>query len=380
MSNKTPIIIIAILIIAFVVYVGVTGDKALEEKETIKIGAILPLSGEIANWGTDIEGGMKLAIEEINKAGGIDNKNFQVIYEDDQCDKTKAVTAAQKLIDIDKVKIIIGPLCSGSVVAAAPVAENAKIVMLGFGSTAAISDAGDYIFRHTYSDADQGKFLAEQIYNSFGFKNINAIYVNNDYGIGLFDGLKKTFSNLGGTVASEQPYDFETADFRTILTKIKNSPAEALLLVSYGKEGGLLAKQAKELGINLQIFATDNFGAQDVITVGEDAVNGVIFSASIPPDEKNPRIKSFKEQYSVQNNSEPGVLWIAASGYDAANITINAIKESGYDSDSIKNYFYSLKNYPGLAGDISFDGNGDATKDFMLQTVKDGKFVPYVVE
>ena len=377
MSKRNQIIIGVIIVVIIIGAVWYGVSRKSTEEGPVKIGVILPLSGKIANWGDSAKGGIDVAVEEINKAGGIDGKKVEIVYEDDQCDKTKATTAVQKLINIDNIKVIIGPLCSGSVLAAAPVAENAKVIMLGFGSTAAISSAGDYIFRHTYSDAYQGVFLANQIKDVLDINKIGIVYVNNDYGKGLFDGFNDEFTKLGGYISNVESYNLDVTDFRTIIAKIKNSQPEAVLLISYGGKGGLIVKQAKELGVNLQIFASDNFGSEDVIKSGGDSVENVIFSSSIPLNEEDLMVQDFKNKYFALNGNNPSILFVAASGYDAAKIIFDTVGSVGYNSDAIKNYFYGLKDYNGISGKISFDENGDATKDFMFQTIKNGQFVPY---
>lgn len=373
---KIIIWIVVIILVAWGIY-SISVNNQISSDKPIKIGAILPLSGDIANWGDAARKGIDLALKEINESGGINGNNLEVIYEDDQCDKTKAVTAAQKLINVDEVEVIIGPLCSGSVLASAPTAEDAGVVILGFGSTAAISDAGDYIFRHTYSDAYQGSFLADQISNEFNIKKVDIIYVNNDYGNGLFSGFKEAFENMEGSIVNEQAYNPETLDFNTILTKIKSSDAEALVIISYGKEGGILVKRARELGIENQIFATDNFGTEEVIASGGGSVESVIFTSSVPPNEESMEVKKFEDNFIELYNEKPGILFVSASGYDAVNIVAKAIKDSSYNGKNIKNYLYSMENYKGISGDISFDEKGDATKDFMLQIIRNGKFIPY---
>jgi branched-chain amino acid transport system substrate-binding protein len=340
----------------------------------IKLGFIGPLTGEVAVFGISQQGGVKLAVDEINKEGNI---NLDVIYEDDQCDKTKSVTALRKLIDVDKVKIIIGPVCSGAVLADAPVAEQNKVILLGFGSAAAISDAGEYIFRPTFSDAHQGEFLATNIVKKF--KKAAILYVNNDYGVGLFGGFKDNFIKNGGTIAAEDKYSFEDNDWRTQLTKIKASNPNALILISYGREGGLIAKQARELGINVQIVGTDNFGTNEVVEAGGNAVEGAIFTYPASLDDTNPAVKKFKEDYIRLNEKEPALPYAAALSYDTTKIVAQALADVGNDADRIKSYFYDMPAYNGIGGVIDFDSKGDATKEFVFQIIQDGKFLSYVI-
>lgn len=360
-NNKMKVLII--LLTAVIVISG-----CVQQQDTVKIGFIGPLSGEISNWGLSLQGGVRLAVSEINEKG----RNLEVIYEDDKCDKTLSVNALRKLIEIDKVSIVIGPLCSGTVLADAPIAEENKVILLGFGSAASISDAGDYVFRPSYSDSSQGEFLAKNIISKF--KNVGIIYVNNDYGIGLFSGFKRVFIDKGGKIVAEEKYNFEDKDWRTQLAKIKSEAPDALIIISYGREGGLIAKQSREIGIKVQIIGTDNFGTKDVIEAGGNAVENAIFTFSAPLDETNIKINEFKSNYTKINNNQPDILFVATNAYDTVKIVNEAINTVGNNATKIKSFLYDMPAYNGISGIIDFDEKGDATKDFVFQSIKNGTF------
>ncbi|MBI4170778.1 MAG: ABC transporter substrate-binding protein [Candidatus Aenigmarchaeota archaeon] len=345
------------------------------QKESVKIGFIGPLSGELAVWGSSQQGGVRLAVEEINNAGGINGKKLEVAYEDDQCDKTKSVTALRKLIDFDKVRVVIGPLCSGTVIADAPVAEQSEVILFGFGSAAAISTAGDYTFRPSYSDVYQGEFLAGKIAKRFN--SIGILYVNNDYGLGLFSGLKAEFVKNGKNIVATETYSLQDKDWRTQLAKIKSAQPDALILISYGREGGLIARQAREIGIGIQIIGTDNFGTVDVLEAGGEAVENVIFTSPATLDETKQAVKDFRANYIRINGVEPPIIFVASNTYDTTKIIANAVKTAGTNAEKIKMFLYEMPPYHGVSGVIKFDVNGDATKDFVFQVIRNGVFLPY---
>ncbi len=364
-----PIIVLIIVIAGTALLTSSNMQPTRPAKEAIKIGFIGPLSGELASWGSSMQGGVKLAADELSKTG---STKLDIIYEDDQCDKTRSVNAMRKLIDVDRVKLIIGPLCSGTVLADAPIAEQNKVILLGFGSAAAISEAGDYVFRPSYSDAYQGEFLGSEITEKF--KKMGILYVNNDYGTGLLNGFKKSFISNGGMIGAEDTYSFEDRDWRAQLTKIKSSGPSAVLLITYGREGGLIAKQARELGINVQIVGTDNFGTRDVIEAGGESVEGAVFTFPAPLDETNTAVKDFKNKYIELNGKEPPILFVAANAYDATKVSAQALSAAGNDGEKIKTFLYAMPPYNGISGIMKFDANGDASKEFVFQTIKDGKF------
>ncbi|MFZ5559810.1 MAG: ABC transporter substrate-binding protein [Patescibacteria group bacterium] len=366
-----PIIVIVIIIVLIVVFYKPA------PKGTIKIGAIAPLSGEMANWGESMRGGIEIGVDEINSSGGIKGRRIEIIWEDNQaCDKTASVTAFRKLIDIDKVKVVIIG-CSGATLSVAPIAEENKIILLTpMASAAKISEAGDFIFRTSISDNTQGKILGKYIIEKLNFEKIGAIYVNNDYGVGLFDNLKNSFENAGGNMVQAEKYEFGATDFKTQLIKIKAQSPEVLLIICYGSEGGLIAKQARELGMDIQIIGTDNFGTKEVVEAGKSTVEGSIFSTPALDDTK-PGVQTLKAEFQKKYGKEPSILIVVADAYDATKILIKAIQTSGYDSSGIKDYLYSVKDYWGVTGNITIDKNGDAEKPISLQTVKNGQFVPY---
>jgi branched-chain amino acid transport system substrate-binding protein len=380
MDKTTQIIIgiiVAIIILGGIWYGLSKKPTAPTTKEPIKIGVILPLTGEMANWGESMKGGIELAKDEINSKGGIMGRHLEIVYEDNQaCDKALTVSAFRKLINIDKVKItMVG--CSGAVLAVAPIAEENRVILLTpMASAAKISEAGDFVFRTSISDAIQGKTLGQYLIEKLNFRKVGVIYVNNDYGVGLFDNFKNIFENSGGEIVQAEKYEFGATDFRTNLIKIKAKSPEALVIISYGSEGGLIAKQARELGINIQLIGTDNFGTKEVVETGKESVEGAIFSTPAL-DERRPEVQELKRKFETKYGKEPPVIIAVADAYDAMNILAKAIQAKGYDPLEVKDYLYSLKNYPGISGTISIDQNGDAEKPISLQVIKNGQFVPY---
>jgi len=378
-GNQKKWINLALLIIAILMVIMlISGCSKMETSlEPIKIGFIGPLTGPLAVFGEDMRGGVEVAIEEINDNGGINNRPLEVIYEDDACDSKNTVTAFSKLVNIDKVEAIIGPLCSGTVLSVAPLAEENKVIIFSPVATASsISKAGDYIFRNSISDVHQGKFLAEFLFKKYNLNNAGVIYVNNDYGIQLFDSFKRNFEGLGGNVKIAELYTDGSKDFRTNLAKIKNKNIDGLIIICGGVDGGLIAKQARELGIEVNLIGTDNFGGKEVMEVGGSAVEGTIFTTP-SLDETNPELINFNNQYISKHGKDLFLgsdnLWISANAYDATMILKVAIEKGGCSSTEIKNYLYKIKDYQGIGGLISFDENGDVDKPLSVKIIKNGK-------
>ena len=367
------------LAIALLVIIGCTptGEVVNEQvKQPVKIGFIGPLTGDASAYGIPSKEGVELAVEEINNEGGINGRLLEVIYEDGLCNGKDASNAANKLINMDKVSVIIGGLCSAETLAAAPIAENAKVILLSTASSSPdITNAGDYIFRVWPSDAFQGVKMADHIYNTEGLKTTGVLYTNSDYNIGLKNVFAESFKSLGGQVIVDQTYEQDAKDFRTQLLKIKNANPEAIFMVPYA-EGGIILKQIKELGLSSRLFGAEALGSQHIIDEAGNAAEGVIYTTP-KFDEEDPNSKVFLERFRTKFGREPNLPVFVACGYDAMKIIFEAMKDKGLTSNEIKEYLYGVEDYPGACGTLSIDENGDAIKDFQLMIIKDRKQQEY---
>jgi len=364
------ILIIAALAVLFVV------TQTKREPEEIKIGVIVPLTGGSAKYGKDIKRGYDLAVEEINAKGGIKGKKIILIYEDSEGKPEKAVAAAQKLIQRDKVIAILGALWSSPTLAVAPIAEKAKVIFLSSGaSSPKITYAGDYIFRNEISE-EYGARESAKLYFNAGFKKIAIIYVNNDYGIGVRDITRQVYEQLGGKVTAAEAFEQDEKDFRTQLLKIKETNPDAILIVSY-KEAILILRQMKELGIKKQILGTPLFEDPEIIEKAGDLAEGAIYSyyGTFDPKSQDVRILAFIKKFKDKYGVEPE--YYAPIGYDAVKILALAIEKGGFNSEQIKNALYEIRDFPGLSGTTSFDKNGDVIKPVILKMVKDRHFIRY---
>ena len=347
-----------------------------QKPESVTIGAVLPLTGSGAIWGQNAKKGIDLALDEINSAGGVKGTKIEVVYEDSETLPKSAVSAFRKLIDTHQIEVCIADIASSNVLAMAPIAESNKIVIISPGaSSPEITGAGEYIFRNWSSDALQGVYSAKMAYNVLKFRKVAIVYVNNAYGVGLRDVFTKEFKKLGGEVLIAEAFKQEDTDFRMQLTKIKNANPDGIYLPGYPKEIPLLLKQAKELGLDKQILATEAFEDPKILEVAGDAAEGVIFSYPKPADQKEKVVSDFISNYKKRYGEEPGIC--SDTGYDAIRIIAWAMEHAGFTSQKIQKQLLKLKDFPGAAGATTFDENGDVLKPFIFKTVKNGKFVMY---
>lgn len=365
--KKWPIKIIVLFLVSIFIF------SCSEKEEEIKIGIILPLTGPGAAYGQQTWEGINLAHKIISKDSESDQKLILQV-EDSQTLSSVGVSSAQKLVYQDNVKLIIGALASNITLAISPIAEREKVLLLSPGSSAdSISYAGDYIFRIAPTDRYDGKFLAETIKNKYGIDFTAVIYLNNSFGRGLYDIFQKNYEKLGGQIILAEPFLQGENNFRITLEKIKNLRLNSLLLVANTIENIVVLRQIKELNINVQIFAPSTFNDPKILEEAGSLAEGVVFSAASFAGIKNqPNVEKFLEEFKMEYDRVPTTF--SAYGYDALIILSHLIREHGMKVESIKKGLYSLKNYQGASGELSFDQNGDAQVQLSLFTVSENSF------
>ena len=362
-------IIIIILIISIVI--GLSFNS--QTKEEIVIGSIQALTGETAKHGNNVKDGIDLAVEEINKNGGVNGKKIKIIHEDENCIPTKAVSAAQKLINIDKTKIILGPTCSSSSMAVAPVAEQNKVIMFTpISSVPALRQAGDYIFRNRVSGEPHSIKMANFAYNELNARTASTLYINLDNGISYSEEFIKEFEKLGGKILNTEAYEKGLQDFRTQLLKIKENNPDVIYLAGQASQNAI--KQARELGIKTQIIAPTKLQEADLFDIAGDSANGIYYSyESFDPNSKEQVVSYYQEKYKSKYGRESEVF--AANAYDAVMLISKALEKCEENTDCIKNHLYSIKNYEGVSGITTFDKDGEVLKPLIIKKTENRKFV-----
>lgn len=348
-------------------------QKKGAEKEIVKIGVMLPLTGEGANWGNNAKNAIELAVDEINKKET--KYKYVFVYEDSHTDTKIAVTSFTKLVDVDKVKYCIVDMISSNVLAISPIANEKKVIILSPGaSNPKITDAGDYVFRNWPSDALQGEVDAHVASDTLKWKNIAILKINNDYGNGLADVFIKNLNPNSKIVANES-YEKGNSNFKTQLLKIKNANPDGVYILSYPEELPMIFKQAKESNLNKTFLGTETFESQQLIDAIGDLANGAIYTFPQSPDSTNEAVKNFRANYQTKFSKAWGTPGDAA--YDAVYMYVNAIEQNGNDVEKVKQAFYAVKNYQGVSGAVTIDKNGDAIKTFDVKTISNKLFKQY---
>lgn len=335
----------------------------------VRIGVILPLTGDAASLGIDQANGIKMAIEELNAKGGINGKKVEAIYEDGRCTGSDAASAAQKLVNIDKVVTIIGGLCSGETLAAAPIVEAAKIVLMSPGSSSPdITNAGTYIFRNYPSDALKTVVTAKVI-KEVGYKTVAMISENTDFCQGVARGMHKDVGD--SAIVFEETVEPGTKDFRSILEKMKKTQFD----VFYSNTNGdatmaALVQQYRDAGFTQPILSHEVADSSNLGDIAKEAAEGMQIVTVRTSGEGT----SFETDFLTKFQTVQSSIAFAAHAYDAANVIFQIIADKGTDGTAMRDALLAMPEYKGIVGDIRFDENGDVVGvPFVLKQFKDGR-------
>ncbi|MEP6924233.1 MAG: ABC transporter substrate-binding protein [Pyrinomonadaceae bacterium] len=343
---------------------GSTGDGT----GVIKIGVYGDLSGQTSNFGKSTRQGVELATEEVNAKGGIGGRKIQLVVEDDQGRPEQAKTVVSKLINQDKVSAVIGEVASTNSLAAAPVAQEARVPMITPSSTnPKVTQVGDYIFRVCFIDPFQGSVMAKFAANSLKAKTA-AIFgdVNSDYSKGLTEFFEGEFTKLGSKVIMKQSYTQNDQDYKGQLTAIRSANPDVIYVPGYYGQVGIIAKQARELGMNQPILGGDGWDSAELWALGGAAMKNTFISNHYSVDDPSPAIQTFVKAYKAKfNNVAPDA--IAALAYDAMNILAASIqKAGGTDSAKLRDSIAATSAFPGVTGNITLDKDRNAIKPAVV--------------
>jgi len=354
---------------------GGGGSSAGKTAEPIKIGHFASLTGDTATFGQSADRGIRMAVDQINEAGGVLGRPLQVISEDDRSITEEARTAAQKLLQRDQVVALLGEVASSRSLAAAPEAQRSNIPMISPASTnPKVTEVGDYIFRTCFIDPFQGAVMARFAWDELKVKRVAILFdFKQDYSVGLAEFFRKTFKELGGEIVADERYTSGDIEFRAQLTTIRAANPEAVFVPGYYTELGLIAKQARELGLNVPLLGGDGWDSAKTLEIGGPAVEGYYFSNHYAADSDSPKVQDFVKRYRDQHGEVPDAM--AALGYDAAGILADALRRAGDTSGPhLRDAIAATKDYDGVTGKITIDGQRNAHKDAVVLKIEDGKF------
>ena len=346
-----------------------------EESDTIKLGGNFEFSGAGGAYGSMMDEAIKLAVAEQNAADGVLGKQIEYISYDNKTEPAESTSVATRLATEDKVVAILGPATTGAANAQSPAVTRAKVpAILPAATGDAVTMDGEsvleYVFRVCFQDSFQGKALADFAQNDLGAtKAVILVDNSTDYAIGLADAFKETFD---GEVVAEENFTAGDTDFKAILTNIAKMDYDVIFLPGYYEEGGLIIKQAREMGITQPILGPDGFANSVLVELaGADNVDNVYYAGHFTPMNEDPKVQDFLAAFEAEYGKPADSF--AALAYDAANLVFNAIETSGStDPQDITDAIAETKDFEGVTGTFSIDENHNPVKPTFVIELQDG--------
>jgi branched-chain amino acid transport system substrate-binding protein len=338
--------------------------------DEIIVGEFDTLTGAEATFGISTTQGEHLAIDEKNAAGGIHGHKINLITYDNQGKAEEAAAVVKKLITQDHAVAILGEVASTRSLFAAPVAQQFKIPMITPSSTSPkVTQVGDYIFRVCFIDAFQGQVMAKFAHDHLKLKNVAILKdMKSEYSIGLADVFAARFKEMGGTITDIEDYQSDDTDFKAQLTQIRGKNPDGIFIPGYYTGVGLMARQARQLGIKAVFMGGDGWESPKLTEIGKDAVVGSYFSTHFTAENSEGYVQEFVKHYKEKYHSVPDGL--AGAGYDAALALITAMERANpLTPENIRNEIAKIKNLKGVTGNITIKENRDADKAAVIVQV-----------
>ncbi|MGD0230561.1 MAG: ABC transporter substrate-binding protein [Syntrophorhabdales bacterium] len=341
-------------------------------KETVKIGLMAPLTGDVKTFGESSKNAFFIALEEYSRTG---KYAISPVIADDRNDPTEGANAALKLVTQDKVLAFVGPLTSKVAIPVSEIATMYRVPMVTDAATSPKVTVYDgkrkpYVFRACFTDPFQGTVAAVFALRNLKVKTAAILYdVGNDYSRGLAEVFRSTFLKGGGSIVAFESYQKDDIDFSALATKIRVKKPDMVFIPDYYNKAGLIARQLREKGVRSTLVGTDGWDSPELIKIAGNAIVGGYFTNHYSPARKDKVAERFIARYKEKHGTIPDAL--AALTYDATMIllqTLDRMKQPG--AESLKVSLSQLKNFHGVTGTISFDKNGDAVKSAVILRVE----------
>lgn len=363
-------------------FAGCGGDKKAAGSSapaggSAKIGFITAYTGPGAAYGQAMKEGVDLAVEEINKNPNTKVKIDLVTY-DTKLVKNEAINAMKKAIEQDKVLAIEGPMTTGEVMAAGPIAQQSKVVAFTTGGTGPdVTNIGDYIFRNAIPGKLAIPQTLEKAQKKLGFKKVAILYSNNnDQMVGEHQIYLENLKKMGLEVVADETFADKDTDFSAQLTKIQQANPDVIAVAGLYQEGALIAKKAREMGMNQPIIGNNGFNSPEYIKQAGAAADGTLVATPWDPNRQTEKAQNFRKAYVAKYNHEPDQF--AAQAYDAMYTIHEAVEQSGTTTDrkKFRDTLAKIKGFEGATGKFEFDDHRDPKMDLTVLEIKDGKWVP----
>ena len=347
-------------------------------QEPVKIFGLVELSGTGTTSGTMFDNGVKLAVKEINASGGILGRKIEYTSYDTQSQPQVSKALAQKAID-QGAYVVMGPVFSGSILVSMAETRRAEVPNFTGGEAAAITQQGNpYIFRTSFTQTTAMPKVARYLKDTIKAKSVAIIWVNNDFGKGGLDTMKKALEAQGTKVAAEISTDPGQLDFSGAVLKAKQANADALFVYTNEEEAARALRELRKQGYDKPIVGETVLTSQKVIELAGDAANGATAHVGLTADAPQPTIQKFNEAFQKEYHTKSDHNGL--KGYSAMYVVKAVTEKIGkFDQKAFAKTMHgihlSAKEYPGVLLDVTFDQNGDLDRESFMTTVKDGKQV-----
>lgn len=348
--------------------------EAAASGDVYKIGGMGPLTGDAASYGISVKQGAQVAIDEINAAGGVNGHQLELVFEDDECDAEKAISAYNKVMD-EGVTAILGAVTSGCSIAVADESVNDGILQITPSGSAQECTKNDNGFRICFTDPLQGKTMADYIADQ-GKKSVAIIYnVGDEYSKGITEAFVEEAKAKGLNIAAQESFNTGDVDFKTQLTKVKGTDADCIFLPIYYAEVAAISEQAKTVGLSLPYFGCDGWdGVIDQLKGDTTNIEGAIFLTPFVATDEAENIKTFVAAYEKAYNATPDQF--AADAYDGIYAIKAAIEECGDEVTNEALVAAMTKiTVNGLTGDMTFDASGEPNKSAKVAVIENGQYL-----
>jgi branched-chain amino acid transport system substrate-binding protein len=360
------------LLISLILFV----NTIFAQTDTIKIGVFADYTGQTSSFGISSFSGIKMAVEQINAAGGINGKKLEIIIGDGGGQSENTKTVVKKLIEEDKVDVLIGePTSTGSIIGA-NIAQLAKVPMITpSGTNPKITEVGDFIFRTCFVDLIQGEVMAKYAFETLKLKRVSMLVdFGSDYSKGLADSFTTAFKKLGGSVVSRTFYSGNDEEFGSQLATIRRFKPQAIYIPGYYNQVGEIAREVRANQMKVTLLGGDGWDSPTLFELGGSTLNNSFitnnFATTIPTENVKTFVAGYKKLYNLDPDS------FAALGYDSANLLADALKRANStDKQKLRDALAATKNFQGITGKITFDANRNPRKSVYILKIDQGKFV-----
>jgi branched-chain amino acid transport system substrate-binding protein len=344
------------------------------EREVVLLGEVGSLTGSQAVFGISSRNGFDMALREANAAGGVKGHPLALRVYDSQGKPEESAQAVTRLLTQDKVVLILGEVSSSGSMAMAEKAQAAGVPMISHAATnPAVTQKGDYIFRVCFIDPFQGYVMAKFAREDLSLEQVAILQdTKSDYSSGLTTVFSREFIHMGGRISTVQSYAQGDTDFRAQLTAIKQARPQALYIPGYYTDVGLIARQAREVGLTVTLLGSDGWDAETLYELGGAALEGSYFTNPYAMDSPEPRMKKFVADYQALYGSLPDTSSVLA--YEATLVAVDALARApDWSGPSLRDTLARTRDFPGIAGPITLDANRNAIKPAVVVRVHEGK-------